>query len=155
MIISNSSWSLQFFLSKSCLSFTVHTHQNQSLNTRNRIGMHLILEKWKTLLFVNFWPNIFPILLSNNAKNKIKAKPQCHAMNIPSSTRVESSLLQIDPALCWNFSQTILNFIFWHPLFWLVLFLVLYCVLVYLLFCFDFKKMSGGKVPPMSWVNLK
>ena len=24
--------------------------------------------------------------------------------------KVESSLLQIDPALCWNFSQTILNF---------------------------------------------
>ena len=85
MIISNSSWSLQlhYFLSKSCLSFTVHTHQNQSLNTRNQIVMHLNLEKWKTLLFFTFWPNIFPILLlSNNAKNKIKAKPQCHAMNI-------------------------------------------------------------------------
>ena len=49
-------------------------------------------------------------------------------------TKVESSLLQIDPALCWNFSQTILNFFFWHPLFWLVLFhVVCHC----LIFCFE------------------
>ena len=53
---------------------------------------------------------------------------------IPYCTKVESSLLQIDPALCWNFSQTILNFFFWHPLFWLVLFhVVCHC----LLFCFE------------------
>ena len=50
---------------------------------------------------------------------------------------LKSSLLQINPALCWNFSQTILNFFFWHLLFWLVLFLIMcHC----LLFSFDFFK---------------
>ena len=60
----------------------------------------------------------------------------------PLGTKVESSLLQIDPTLCWNFSQTILNFFFWHILFWLVLFLVVcHC----LLFCFNFFQKISGK----------
>ena len=66
--------------------------------------------------------------------------------------KVESILLQICLALGWNFSQTIFNFFLWHPLFWLFLLLVAcHC----LLFCFKFYKKCLGKVPPMSWVNLK
>ena len=64
-------------------------------------------------------------------------------------TKVESSLLQIDPTLWWNFSQTILNFFFWHILFWLVLFLVVSFVLVFFFasffasfFCIFFWRLS-------------
>ena len=58
------------------------------------------------------------------ANHRVGEKPKKEGANYGSS-KVESSLLQIDPAPCWNFSQTILNFFFWHPLFWLVLFLAI------------------------------
>ena len=73
-------------------------------------------------------------------------------------TKVESSLLQIDPTLWWNFSQTILNLFFWHILFWLVLFLaVCHCLLISFNFFKYFKQAGSSSVlgcPTQSWVNL-
>ena len=111
------------------------------------IGKHFTKQSFiyfSELNFRSFSYNHFP---KDSFLNKVVS-----TLRTKKNTKVESSLLQIDPALCWNFSQTILNFFFWHPLFWLVLFLVVcHCLLI----CFDFFKKCLGKVPHMSWVNLK
>ena len=105
-------WRMKWFLSLSFSPYIFFT----------RAGA--LLKKWNYYYAV--W-NHFPNIQSNLSEFN-----QHWLLNV--ATKVESSLLQIDPALCWNFSQTILNFFFWHPLFWLVLFhVVCHC----LLFCFE------------------
>ena len=67
-----------------------------------------------------------------------------YCSDISNITEVFTVLFTVDTiigigALYWNFSQTIMNFFFWNPLFWLVIFLV------YFLGCHSL--MAGLRIP--------
>ena len=82
---------------------------------------------------------------------------RCHAMimiwyetRYVLLTKIESSLLQIDPVLCWNFSPDNFEFLILTST---ILACFLSCsVLLFTFFVLIFKKCLG-KVPPMSCVN--